>query len=80
VEEKLMDKFIEKGITMFRLPDLEDAYQKMLEHNEKVERVICPPVFFANGVAMSLPKKPIVEKKYEVTPNFDSLHLNWLDL
>ena len=77
--KQTVEKFVEKGITMFRLPDLEDAYQKMLEHNEKVERVICPPVFFANGVAMSLPKMPIVETKYAVTPNFENINFNWLD-
>lgn len=75
---KTVEEFNKKGITMFTIPSLQDAYEKMVQHNEKVEKVMYPPVFFANGVAMSLPKIPKVELKI-ATPSVDMPIYNWLE-
>jgi hypothetical protein len=59
-------QFVTKGITKFKLIDLAVAYRNMLEHNEKVKKVIYPPTFFANGVALLLPKIEGVQDSEDV--------------
>lgn len=71
-------QFISKGLKKFRMFDLESAYDKMIHYNEHVKRVIFPPVFFANGVSMSLPKN----KKVQVDipePVGELPFYNWLE-
>lgn len=72
-------QFISKSITRFSVADLEKAYKTMIHHHEKIKKVMYPPTFFANGVAlilpkMEIPKKPIVETVYPPIPLY-----NWLE-
>jgi hypothetical protein len=78
--QETIKQFISKGITNFKVLDLAMAYKNMLQHHGNVKRVIFPPTFFANGVAMLLPKIEKVqmntsdEKEYPPIP-----FCNWMD-
>jgi hypothetical protein len=70
--------FNEKGITKFRMSQLQDAYNKMIHYHKNVKPVKYPYVFFANGVAMSFTVQE--QKPVEVQEeNVEAIFYNWLE-
>jgi hypothetical protein len=61
--KQTVNEFTKKGIVAFTMAQLSDAYQKMIDYHNNVKPVGYPPVFFANGVSMSVDLSP---KKVEV--------------
>lgn len=76
--KETVKQFVSRGISMFKLPDLKNAYDKMMEYDANVRKVIYPPVFFANGVSMILPKTKKVQVS-EPEPRVIVPLYNWLD-
>jgi hypothetical protein len=70
--------FVEKGITMFKMSQLQDAYNKMIYYHKNVKPVLYPSVFLANGMAMSFPVHE--QKRVEVEPeDIEVPFYNWLE-